>query len=165
MNLKEELTAGLFEDERFSFHPVKDTAAVLFLVLLVVLIVLITFFSIPQSTATYVQIKYLNTLLYDKNDPEKRTNIPFPEEGQRVISFTRKDGEIYLGEGNYFQFYGEEVEVTIYADKSVAITKEDSPRHICSNLGRSYSVYAPLVCLPNYFQVSLVAGGLPEWDA
>ena len=162
---KKELADDSFHDKRLSFQPLKDIITVLFPVAVVITIILVTYFSLPQSTMTYVQIKYADTLLYDLNDPEKRTNIPFPEEGVKVVSYTRNDGEIFLGPGNQFQFYGEEMEVTIYSDKSIEITKEDSPRHICSSLGRSYSPYAPLVCLPNYFQVSIVLGGLPEWDA
>ena len=165
MNLKRELTKNLLVDENLVFHPLKDILSVLFSLSFVVVIILVTYFSLPQSSESYVQIKYANTFLYDLNDPNKRTNIPFPEMGTHVISYTREDGEIFLGEGNYFQFYGEMMEVTIYADKSIEITKEDSPRHICSSLGRSYSSYAPLICLPNYFQVSIVMGGLPEWDA
>ncbi len=164
--IEKELTDGLCDDNRLHFRPLRDILSVLFSVILVFLIVLITWFSLPQSTELYVQIKYANVLLYDKNDPDKKTTIPFPEEGTYVISFTREDGEIYLGEGNYFQFYGDVMEVTLYSDYSVEITKEESPRHICSQLGRTYSTYAPLVCLPNYFQVSIVmGGGLPEWDA
>lgn len=162
---KKEFTDDSFQDKRLTFKPLKDIIVVLFSFIVVVVIILLTYFSLPQSTATYVQIRYADILLYDLNDPEKRTNISFPEEGKKVISYKREDGEIFLGPGNRFQFYGEEMEVTIYSDKSVEITKEDSPRHICSSLGRSYSPYAPLVCLPNYFQVSIVMGGLPEWDA
>ena len=88
-----------------------------------------------------------------------------PLEGKREIVYRREDGEIFLGEGRYFQFYGEEVAITLYSDRSIEITREESPRHVCSYLGRVYDPYVPLVCLPNSFQATIVSSFFPEWDA
>jgi hypothetical protein len=164
---KKELVAGLAvipEDPRLTYQPFKDTLLLVLSAFLVGVIVFVTYTLIPKSDNTHAEIRYQTTLLWDKEDSTKNTALSFPKTGNRTLVFLRTDGPLYLGEGKDFDFYGDEVDVTLYADKSIRITKEDSPRHVCSNLGRIYGTYTPLVCLPNSLQAMIVADGFPTWD-
>ncbi len=164
MDRKKILLRGLFSDE-LRYRPVKDSILIFLSFLMVFVIVFVTYLLRPSLENVHVEIRYGATLLWDPKDPSKETAIAFPEEGKREIVYRREDGEIFLGEGRYFQFYGEEVAITLYSDRSIEITREESPRHVCSYLGRVYDPYVPLVCLPNSFQATIVSSFFPEWDA
>ncbi|MFA6829807.1 MAG: hypothetical protein WCR67_03805 [Bacilli bacterium] len=157
-------------DNRLHYHPLKDTLVILFSCLTVASIVLISLFTRPVSQNSYVEIKYGNVLLWDKDDESKETRISFPETGNKVLTYLRSDGPLFLGEGKFFDFYStneEEptVQVTIYADKSIQITKQESPRNVCAKMDRVYFEYTPLVCLPNSFQAVIKSdSGFPQWD-
>ena len=165
MDRKKRLVSGLLGADGLSYRPVQDTVLVVLSFLLVGIIVLVTLVLRPDLDNVHVEIRYGRILLWDPDDPDKRTDIPFPDEGEYVITYTREDGEMFLGPGEEFQFYGEVMQVTLYADKSIQITKQESPRNVCANLGRIYSAYLPLVCMPNNFTATIVAGYFPEWDA
>ncbi len=162
---KKVLLKGLEKKTRLDYHPVKDSILIVLSFLLAVCIFLGVFYSMPTSDNVHVEIKYGSTLLWDPEDETKNTEIQFPDDGEYTITYTKEDGEIFLGEGNYFEFYGDEVSVTLYSDRSIQITKEESPRNVCSNLGRIYNSYTPLVCLPNNIQATIVASSFPEYDA
>ena len=167
MTDKQEVTEGLTlkEENRLKYKPLKDSLLIGLSVFIVVAIILIAIFAKPKTDNVHVEIRYNSTLLWDKNDPTKDTAISFPVTGEKVLQFYKDDGPIYLGEGNKFDFYGDLVEITLFSNKSIKITKEDSPRHICSNLGRIYTTYTPLVCLPNKIQATIVAdSGFPRYD-
>jgi hypothetical protein len=149
---------------RLTFKPLKDIFLMGISALLIVVIVVTTFFLTPRSDDSHVEIRYDTTLLWDKNDTSKTTAIAFPTSGSHTVAFLKTDGPLYLGEGKDFDFYGDEVDVTLYADRSVRITKESSPRNVCSNLGRVYGTYTPLVCLPNRIQAMIVSDSFPIWD-
>jgi hypothetical protein len=159
------------KDPRFQYHPFKDSLILALLVAIIVSIVLASFFLTPRSNNAYVEIRYGTTLLWDKDDTTKNTAIAFPTTGSKVLSYKDSDGPIFLGEGNYFEFYTDgsteepEVDVTLYSDHSIQITKQKSPRNVCAKIGRIYSEYTPLVCLPNSLEAVIKAGtGYPEWD-
>ena len=151
-------------------HPIKD--GTLFLVSLVIIaaVFLVSFYSKPKgdNDSLFVQIKYQNTLLYDKNDPQKDTNISFPSSGEKKVAFVKEDGPLYLGEGNYFAFYGKGITFTLYSDYSIQVLHDEvfCKDHDCSKQGRIYSTYTPIVCLPNRRQARIVSakGGFPEFD-
>ena len=164
MDRKKRLVSGLF-DENLHYKPIKDSILIFLSFLLVAIIVVVTFLVRPSLDYVHVEIKYDRTLLWDPEDPSKNTAIAFPESGEYVITYTRSDGPLFLGEGQEFQFYGEEIQITLYSDKSIQITKEESPFNVCSKLGRVYDPYLPLACLPNHFQATIVASYFPEWDA
>lgn len=164
MDRKKRLVSGLFQDN-LSYKPVKDSILIFLSFLMVVIIVLVTFLVRPSLDNVHVEIRYDTTLLWDPTDPTKNTEIAFPDEGEYTITYRRADGEMFLGEGNFFEFYGDEIAITLYSDHSIQITKEESPYHVCSRLGRIYDPYLPLACLPNHFQATIVASSFPEWDA
>ncbi len=164
MDRKKRLVSGLFDDN-LRYRPVKDSILIFLSFLMVVIIVLVTFLVRPSLDNVHVEIRYGTTLLWDPEDETRNTAIPFPESGEYTITYTREDGEIFLGEGQQFDFYGEEVAITLYSDRSIQITKEQSPYNVCSRLGRIYDPYMPLACLPNNFQATIVASYFPEWDA
>ncbi len=159
------LLKDLEKKTRLDYHPVKDSIIIALSFLIVVCIFIGTYYAMPRSNNVYVEIKYGSTLLWDPEDATCNTQIQFPDEGEYTITYTKEDGEIFLGEGNYFEFYGDEVAVTLYSDKSIQITKEESPRNVCSNLGRIYTSYTPLVCLPNSIQATIVASSFPDYDS
>ena len=159
------LLKGLEKKTRLDYHPVKDSVMIVLSFLIVVCIFIGTYYSMPSSDNVYVEIKYGSVLLWDPEDASKNTRIAFPDDEEYTITYTKEDGEIFLGEGNYFEFYGDEVAITLYPDKSIQITKEESPRNVCSNLGRIYTTYTPLVCLPNSIQATIVASSFPEYDS
>lgn len=173
MEKKENENTGIVvkKDARLSYKPIKDTLLILGAVALMVIILLCSLLTQPNGDNAYVEIRYGTTLLWDIDDSTKNTKIAFPSDGSKVLTYKESDGPTFLGEGNYFEFYddGENepmVSVTLYSDKSVEITYQRSPKNICENMGRIYSSYTPLVCLPNNFQVMIVkdASSLPEWD-
>ena len=69
-------------------HPLKDGILFVVSILVIVLIFLVSYYSRPKTDpkTLFVQIKYQDTLLYDKNDPAKKTNISFPSEGEKKVS-------------------------------------------------------------------------------
>ena len=170
------------EDKRLKYRPVIDTIAIVSSVLIIVAIVLISYFSRPKNNGTYyAKIRYQNTYLWDKDDDSTKETklIPFPKDGKKVLIYKNSDGPIFLGEGNYFNFYDSnypdgdrtepQIEVTLYSDCSIEITYQKSPKNVCENMGRIYYTYTPLVCLPNSFQVSIVNSSiqtdtLPDFD-
>ncbi|MFA6624837.1 MAG: hypothetical protein WCS80_03640 [Bacilli bacterium] len=163
-NRKDELASDLVGDTRLTYKPVKDTIVIVLSGLLVVIITLLCVFTRPRTDNSHVEIKYDNVLLWDKNDSTKNTAIEFPDTGSKVLAFLKTDGPLYLGEGKNFEFYGDEMDVTIYSDHSIQITKEESPRNVCTNMGRVYNSYTPLICLPNRFQTMIVNSSFPEYD-
>lgn len=155
---------------RLRYRPFSDTLSIVLSAVLVTAIGLATFFLRPKATGgEHVEIKYGNLLLWDLEHPDTpdKTKIQFPESGERVIRFEKSDAPQFDPSLTEFDFYGDEVEVTLSSRHTVRITKEDSPRHICSNLGEEKDPYSPLVCLPNHIQVMIVpdSGSLPEFDA
>ena len=140
MDRKKRLVSGLFDDN-LRYRPVKDSILIFLSFLMVVIIVLVTFLVRPSLDNVHVEIRYGSTLLWDPEDPTQNTAISFPESGEYTITYTREDGAMFLGEGQRFDFYGED------------------------RLGRIYDPYLPWACLPNNFQATIVASYFPEWDA
>ena len=147
-----------------TFKPAKDLIIIFSCVLLIIVIVLITFFSMPNNDYSFVQIKYQNVLLYDKNDNEKKTDISFPTTGYKEVTFTKADSHLYLKDGEEFIF-DEPITFTLYADKSIQLKYEHikCPDHTCSKLGRVYNPYTPIVCLPNNIQAMIITSSFPEY--
>ena len=108
-------------------HPLKDGILFVVSILVIVLIFLVSYYSRPKTDpkTLFVQIKYQDTLLYDKNDPEKKTNISFPSEGEKKVSFTKEDGSLYLGEEKEFVFQGKGITFTLYDDYSIQVLHDD----------------------------------------
>lgn len=164
------------------YSPVKDTIAILVGVLVIVAVFLSGYLPNrrKEGETYYCQIKYQNIYLWDKNDPSSKETrlIPFPKSGKKVLVYLQSDGPIFLGEGKEFQFYSDsgkdgreepQIEVTLYSDVSIEITYQKSPRNVCENMGKVNRPNMPLVCLPNYFQASIVNKDgshekLPEFD-
>lgn len=148
------------------FQPIKDVTLLSFLLILVISIITATFLLLPKGNKKYVNIQYNNQLLWEKEDEDKKTAISFPEKGEKRITFRNEDGALYgIKEG--FSFVDGELTLTLYADSSIQIKKEDvfCKDHTCSKLGRIYTSYTPLVCLPNHFQAMIVTDQYPEFDA
>ena len=124
MDRKKRLVSGLFDDN-LRYRPVKDSILIFLSFLMVVIIVLVTFLVRPSLDNVHVEIRYGTTLLWDPEDETRNTAIPFPESGEYTITYTREDGEIFLGEGQQFDFYGEEVAITLYSDRSIQIIQPD----------------------------------------
>lgn len=152
-------------------HPLKDGILFVVSILVIVLIFLVCYYSRPKTDpkTLFVQIKYQDTLLYDKNDPEKKTNISFPREGEKKVSFTKEDGSLYLGEEKEFVFQGKGITFTLYDDYSIQVLHDDveCKDYDCSRQGRIYQPYLPIVCLPNTIQARIISSdaGFPEIDA
>lgn len=152
-------------------HPLKDGILFVVSILVIVLIFLVSYYSRPKTDpkTLFVQIKYQDTLLYDKNDPEKKTNISFPREGEKKISFTKEDGSLYLGEEKDFVFQGKGITFTLYDDYSIQVLHDDveCKDYDCFRQGRIYQPYLPIVCLPNTIQARIISSdaGFPEIDA
>ena len=152
-------------------HQLKDGILLVVSILVIVLIFLVSYYSRPKTDpkTLFVQIKYQDTLLYDKNDPEKKTNISFPREGEKKVSFTKEDGSLYLGEEKEFVFQGKGITFTLYDDYSIQVLHDDveCKDYDCSRQGRIYQPYLPIVCLPNTIQARIIStdAGFPEIDA
>lgn len=152
-------------------HPLKDGILFVVSILVIVLIFLVSYYSRPKTDpkTLFVQIKYQDTLLYDKNDPKKKTNISFPSEGEKKVSFTKEDGSLYLGEEKEFVFQGKGITFTLYDDYSIQVLHDDveCKDYDCSRQGRIYQPYLPIVCLPNTIQARIIStnAGFPEIDA
>ena len=152
-------------------HPLKDGILFVVSILVIVLIFLVSYYSRPKTDpkTLFVQIKYQDTLLYDKNDPAKKTNISFPSEGEKKVSFTKEDGSLYLGEEKKFVFQGKGITFTLYDDYSIQVLHDDveCKDYDCSRQGRIYQPYLPIVCLPNTIQARIIStdAGFPEIDA
>ena len=152
-------------------HPLKDGILFVVSILVIVLIFLVSYYSRPKTDpkTLFVQIKYQDTLLYDKNDPAKKTNISFPSEGEKKVSFTKEDGSLYLGEEKEFVFQGKGITFTLYDDYSIQDLHDDveCKDYDCSRQGRIYQPYLPIVCLPNTIQARIIStdAGFPEIDA
>lgn len=152
-------------------HPLKDGILFVVSILVIVLIFLVSYYSRPKTDpkTLFVQIKYQDTLLYDKNDPAKKTNISFPNEGEKKVSFTKEDGSLYLGEEKEFVFQGKGITFTLYDDYSIQVLHDDveCKDYDCSRQGRIYQPYLPIVCLPNTIQARIIStdSGFPEIDA
>ena len=152
-------------------HPLKDGILFVVSILVIVLIFLVSYYSRPKTDpkTLFVQIKYQDTLLYDKNDPAKKTNISFPSEGEKKGSFTKEDGSLYLGEEKEFVFQGKGITFTLYDDYSIQVLHDDveCKDYDCSRQGRIYQPYLPIVCLPNTIQARIIStdAGFPEIDA
>lgn len=152
-------------------HPLKDGILFVVSILVIVLIFLVSYYSRPKTDpkTLFVQIKYQDTLLYDKNDPEKKTNISFPSEGEKKVFFTKEDGSLYLGEEKEFVFQGKGITFTLYDDYSIQVLHDDveCKDYDCSRQGRIYQPYLPIVCLPNTIQARIIStdAGFPEIDA
>ena len=152
-------------------HPLKDGILFVVSILVIVLIFLVSYYSRPKTDpkTLFVQIKYQDTLLYDKNDPAKKTNISFPSEGEKKVSFTKEDGSLYLGEEKEFVFQGKGITFTLYDDYSIQLLYDDveCKDYDCSRQGRIYQPYLPIVCLPNTIQARIIStdAGFPEIDA
>ena len=151
-------------------HPLKDGILFVVSILVIVLIFLVSYYSRPKTDpkTLFVQIKYQDTLLYDKNDPAKKTNISFPSEGEKKVSFTKEDGSLYLGEEKEFVFQGKGITFTLYDDYSIQVLHDDveCKDYDCSRQGRIYQPYLPIVCLPNTIQAIISTdAGFPEIDA
>lgn len=152
-------------------HPLKDGILFVVSILVIVLIFLVSYYSRPKTDpkTLFVQIKYQDTLLYDKNDPAKKTNISFPSEGEKKVSFTKEDGILYLGEEKEFVFQGKGITFTLYDDYSIQVLHDDveCKDYDCSRQGRIYQPYLPIVCLPNTIQARIIStdAGFPEIDA
>lgn len=146
-----------------SFHPLKDIILYSIGVFLIAFLFLLAFFLKPKSSNSHVEIRYENTLLYEVNDKSKNTQISFPSEGEKKITYKKEDGVLF-GFKEGFLFEGESITLTIYSDKSIQIKKEDVTccDHVCSGMGRIYQTYTPIVCLPNHFQAMIVASSFPE---
>ena len=152
-------------------HPLKDGILFVVSILVIVLIFLVSYYSRPKTDpkTLFVQIKYQDTLLYDKNDPAKKTNISFPSEGEKKVSFNKEDGSLYLGEEKEFVFQGKGITFTLYDDYSIQVLHDDveCKDYDCSRQGRIYQPYLPIVCLPNTIQARIIStdAGFPEIDA
>ena len=152
-------------------HPLKDGILFVVSILVIVLIFLVSYYSRPKTDpkTLFVQIKYQDTLLYDKNDPAKKTNISFPSEGEKKVSFTKEDGSLYLGEEKEFVFQGKGITFTLYDDYSIQVLHDDveCKDYDCSRQGRIYPPYLPIVCLPKTIQARIIStnAGFPEIDA
>lgn len=148
------------------FQPKKDIPLLSFLLIVVISIITSTFLLLPKGNNKYVNIQYNNQLLWEKEDKDKKTAISFPDKGEKRITFRSEDGILYgIEEG--FSFADGEITLTLYADYSIQIRKDDvfCKDHTCSKLGRIYTSYTPLVCLPNHFQAMIVTDQYPEFDA
>ena len=152
-------------------HPLKDGILLVVSILVIVLIFLVSYYSRPKTDpkTLFVQIKYQDTLLYDKNDPAKKTNISFPSEGEKKVSFAKEDGSLYLGEEKEFVFQGKGITFTLYDDYSIQVLHDDveCKDYDCSRQGRIYQPYLPIVCLPNTIQARIISSdaGFPEIGA
>lgn len=153
--------------DQMHYQPVKDSILIGTSALLVGVILAFTFGFKPREDSLHVEIRYQNTLLFDPLDPNKNTSISFPESGERNIVFHKEDGHLFLGEGVDFDFLGESVTISLYAEGAIEIKTADitCPDHTCSKMGKISFTYTPIVCLPNQIQAMIVAESLPEWDA
>lgn len=150
-----------------SFSIKKDIPLIILSILLVISIFLTSYFLKPNSSDnTYVEIKYQSQLLFDKNDSNKSTRISFPKEGEKKLTFTKEESNIYLS-NDTFAFQGDSITITLYSDKSVQILYDEvyCKDHTCSKMGRIYQTYVPLVCLPNHIEVMIKNESFPEFDA
>lgn len=146
------------------FRPWKDIPLLSVLLLLVISIIVTTFLLVPKGTERYVNIKYDSHLLIDKET--KKSAFSFPESGEKEITLTNEEGTLY-GLATDFSFIDGSITLTLYSDQSIQIKKDDvsCSDHTCSKLGRIYTSYTPLVCLPNHFQAMIIENGFPEFDA
>ncbi len=146
------------------FKPWKDIPLLSVLLLLVITIIVTTFLLLPKGTDRYVNIKYDSHLLIDKET--KKSAFTFPESGEKEITLKNEEGKLY-GLDTDFSFLDGSITLTLYSDKSIQIKKENvsCSDHTCSKLGRIYTSYTPLVCLPNHFQAMIIENGYPEFDA
>ncbi len=149
-----------------TFHPTRDIILYSSCIFLIVFTFLFALFSKSTSKEnTYVEIRYKDTLLYEKDDKEKNTKISFPEEGEKKITFQKEDASFYIEGLQSFDFMGESVTITLYSDKSIQILKDEITcnDHVCSKMGRIDKVDIPIVCLVNHIQVMIRSStGLPE---
>lgn len=165
--MKQDLHSDRIQEEevmnRLHFRPLKDIPLFILAVIVILVIGLTTILSKPKSNNLHVEIRYQNTLLWDKSDPSKSTSISFPIEGEKRITFKKEDSNIYFSDGSTFIF-DHPVTFTLYSDHSIQLLEEDidCPDHICSRMGRIYQTYVPLVCLPNQIQAMIVDSSLPE---
>ncbi len=163
------------QKDRLKYKPVRDTVLILCSAVVMGVIILATFLNRPNTTNSplCVEIAYTDPktgkshLLYDKNDLEKNTAIAFPESGEKTLFFSKNDSHLYLDDGVVFDFVGEEVGITLYADKSIQFKRENiaCPNHDCSRFGRVYASYVPVICLPNHIQATIVTDTFPKFDA
>lgn len=146
-----------------AFHPLKDIICYVSGIICILAIFLATFLAKPKGNSFHVEIRYQNTLLYEVNDKSQNTNIEFPSEGEKRITFSKEDGKRF-GFKDGFDFLGNSITLTLYSDKSIQIKKDDVTciDHTCSGLGRVYNSYTPIVCLKNHFQAMIVGDGFPE---
>lgn len=166
-NEQKEISTEDLLKKRIKYKPIKDSIIIACCIFIVVIIFLSTFLSKPKAVLSHVEIRYQNTLLYDKDDESKNTAISFPSVGEKRLEFRKEDGKIFLEDGKDFDFIGEYVAITLYADKSIQIKSDDvtCPDHTCSKMGKMKYTFTPIVCLPNKIQAMIVADGLPEYDA
>lgn len=151
------MTETKTKNNPLDFHLKKDIPIYLFSILLIAFIFCFCFFSNKNSDQKYVEIKYQNRLLYDKDDTNKSTEISFPKEGEKKLTFYKNEANIYFSDIDEFAFLDDKITITIYSDNSIQIKKEDitCSDHVCSNMGRIYQVNTPIVCLPNQIQVMI----------
>lgn len=149
------------------YKPIKDTILILISALIVGIIIFVALFTKPENKLSHVEIRYQNTLLWDKDDPSKNTSIQFPTSGEKKLTYTKEDGSIFLGEGKEFAFEGDSITFTLYSNKSIQVLQDEVSchDHTCSKMGRIYYTFTPIVCLPNNIQAMIIADGFPEYDA
>lgn len=148
------------------FQPVKDISLLCFLLALIFSILFTTFYFLPKGNQSHVEIQYENTKLWLKADETHSTSLSFPKSGEEKITFTNEDGKEY-GFEDGFSFQQGKISITLYSDKSIQIKQEDvfCQDHTCSKLGRIYTPFTPIVCLPNHIQVCIISESFPEFDA
>lgn len=174
-NQEKENTKNSIKEDAFlsslKFHPIKDSVLLLVAIVVITVVFLSSYYSKPKvdKSTLFVQIKYQDVLLYDKNDTTKSTDISFPKEGEKKVSFTKEDSSLYLPEDTAFAFQGKGITFTLYSDYSIQVLHDDveCKDYDCARQGRIYNTYLPIVCLPNGIQAMIVSekGGFPEFDA
>lgn len=104
-------------------------------ILIVLLLILVSYLSIPKSNGTdYAIVKYNNEIV---------KKMPL-----------NKDDDFIMNKKDYPDLYGDELIVSV-RDEKVFISKEESPFHYCSYLGKIDKKGSSLICAPNCVTVTI----------
>ena len=104
-------------------------------ILIILLFILISYLSVPKSSGSdYAIVKYNNEIV---------KKMPL-----------NKDDDFIMYKKDYPGLYGDELIVSV-RDEKVFISKEESPFHYCSYLGKINKKGSSLICAPNCVTVTI----------
>lgn len=104
-------------------------------IIIVLVLILISYLSIPKSSGNdYAIVKYNNEIV---------KKMPL-----------NKDDDFIMHKKDYPDLYGDELIVSV-RDEKVFISKEESPFHYCSYLGKINKKGSSLICAPNCVTVTI----------